>query len=71
MRAFLLGLTTGVVYFSGTLYWITQVMVVYGALQSWVAVLVVGGVGGREVETAAAGVHAVMVVVDWRGGRQR
>ena len=39
-RAFLLGLTTGVIYFSGTLYWITRVMVVYGGLQSWVAVLV-------------------------------
>jgi apolipoprotein N-acyltransferase len=39
-RAFLLGLTTGVIYFSGTLYWITRVMVVYGGLQPWVAVLV-------------------------------
>ena len=39
-RAFSLGLTTGVVYFTGTLYWITRVMVVYGGLQTWVAVLV-------------------------------
>ena len=39
-RAFLLGLVTGVVYFIGTLYWITQVMAVYGGLQQWVAVLV-------------------------------
>ena len=39
-RAFALGLTTGVVYFTGTLYWITRVMVVYGGLQTWVAVLV-------------------------------
>ncbi len=39
-RAFSLGLTTGVVYFTGTLYWITRVMVVYGGLQAWVAVLV-------------------------------
>jgi apolipoprotein N-acyltransferase len=31
-RAFLLGLTTGMVYFNGTLYWITQVMGVYGGL---------------------------------------
>jgi apolipoprotein N-acyltransferase len=31
-RAFLLGLTTGVVYFNGTLYWITLVMGVYGGL---------------------------------------
>jgi len=39
-RALSLGLTTGVVYFTGTLYWITRVMVVYGGLQAWVAVLV-------------------------------
>ena len=38
--AFALGLTTGVVYFTGTLYWITRVMAVYGGLQGWVAVLV-------------------------------
>ena len=40
MRAFALGLTTGIVYFTGTLYWITRVMTVYGGLQGWVAVLV-------------------------------
>jgi apolipoprotein N-acyltransferase len=28
------------VYFTGTLYWITRVMVVYGGLQTWVAMLV-------------------------------
>jgi apolipoprotein N-acyltransferase len=39
-RAFGLGLTTGLVYFTGTLYWITRVMIVYGDLQPWVAVLV-------------------------------
>lgn len=39
-RAFLLGLTTGIVYFTGTLYWITRVMVVYGGLTAWVGVLV-------------------------------
>jgi len=39
-RAFRLGVTTGVVYFAGTLYWITRVMVTYGHLQPWVAVLV-------------------------------
>ena len=39
-RAFFLGLTTGLVYFTGTLYWITRVMAVYGGLQGWVAVLV-------------------------------
>ena len=38
--AFLLGLVTGIVYFTGTLYWITRVMAVYGGLQTWVAVLV-------------------------------
>jgi apolipoprotein N-acyltransferase len=39
-RAFALGLVTGVVFFTGTLYWITRVMVMYGGLQAWVAVLV-------------------------------
>jgi len=38
-RAFFLGLTTGIVYFVGTLYWITRVMAVYGGFQPWVAVL--------------------------------
>jgi apolipoprotein N-acyltransferase len=38
-KAFLLGLTTGVVYFSGTLYWITQVMSLYGGLATAVAVI--------------------------------
>src|SRR5204863_10102065 len=37
-RAFLLGLTTGLIYFTGTLYWITHVMAVYGGLQTWVAI---------------------------------
>ncbi|HZR26474.1 MAG TPA: apolipoprotein N-acyltransferase [Vicinamibacterales bacterium] len=37
-RAFVLGLLTGGVYFTGTLYWITRVMVVYGGLQTWIAV---------------------------------
>lgn len=32
LRAALLGLATGLVYFTGTLYWITRVMVVYGGL---------------------------------------
>jgi apolipoprotein N-acyltransferase len=36
-RAFLLGLLTGVSYFAGTLYWITDVMVMYGDLSRWVA----------------------------------
>lgn len=40
MRAFNLGLATGVVYFIGTLYWITGVMIAYGGLQPWVAALV-------------------------------
>jgi apolipoprotein N-acyltransferase len=39
-HAFRLGLLTGVIYFTGTLYWITRVMAVYGGLQGWVAVLV-------------------------------
>ena len=29
---FLLGLVTGMIYFTGTLYWITHVMAVYGGL---------------------------------------
>jgi apolipoprotein N-acyltransferase len=39
-RAFFLGLATGIVYFSGTLYWITHVMVTYGGLATPVAILV-------------------------------
>ena len=39
-RSFLLGLTAGIIYFTGTLYWITGVMAVYGGLQTWVAVLI-------------------------------
>jgi len=39
-RAFFLGLTTGVIYFTGTLYWVTRVMVVYGASRRRLAVLV-------------------------------
>ena len=41
-RAFLLGLVAGVVYFSGTLYWITHVMAMYGGLQPAVAMLING-----------------------------
>jgi len=37
-HAFLLGLTTGVVYFAGTLYWITRVMTIYGGMHILVAV---------------------------------
>lgn len=39
-QAFALGLTAGVIYFTGTLYWITRVMAVYGGLAPVVAVLV-------------------------------
>ena len=39
-RAFLQGLLTGVVYFTGTLYWITRVMATYGDIQFWVAILI-------------------------------
>ncbi len=38
--AFLQGLLTGVVYFTGTLYWISNVMAVYGDLPVAVAVLI-------------------------------
>lgn len=36
-HAFILGWLTGVVYFGGTLYWVTQVMTVYGGLATPVA----------------------------------
>ena len=39
-RAFFLGLTTGFVYFVGTLYWVSLVMNSYGGLALWTAVLV-------------------------------
>jgi apolipoprotein N-acyltransferase len=39
-RALQLGLLTGVIYFTGTLYWITRVMAVYGGLQTGAAVLI-------------------------------
>jgi len=39
-RAFALGVVTGLVYFTGTLYWITGVMAIYGGLQTWVAVII-------------------------------
>jgi apolipoprotein N-acyltransferase len=42
-HAFLLGLLTGGIYFTGTLYWITRVMVVYGGLPPWIAVAVNAG----------------------------
>ena len=38
-RAFALGLTTGLLYFGGTLYWLTGVIAVYGGLHPVVAVL--------------------------------
>ena len=39
-RAFTLGFIAGAIYFTGTLYWITRVMAVYGGLTGWVAVAV-------------------------------
>ena len=38
--SFTLGLLTGVIYFTGTLYWITRLMIVYGGMQPLVGVLV-------------------------------
>jgi apolipoprotein N-acyltransferase len=40
--ALLLGLTTGIVYFAGTLYWITFVMAVYGGLPMWISAILNG-----------------------------
>src|SRR4029078_10777748 len=37
-RPVLLGWVAGLVYFSGTLYWITHVMATYGGLSLWIAV---------------------------------
>ena len=39
-RAFGLGLTTGLIYLGGSLYWLTGVMARYGGLKSPVAVLI-------------------------------
>jgi apolipoprotein N-acyltransferase len=39
-RAFTLGLISGLTYFTGTLYWITRVMAVYGGLNAAVAGMV-------------------------------
>lgn len=41
-RAFALGLTTGVVYFCGTLYWLVQTMTTFGGLNPALAVLAAG-----------------------------
>ena len=38
LRGFLLGLVTGVVFFTGTLYWITHVMATFGDMPGFVAV---------------------------------
>jgi apolipoprotein N-acyltransferase len=39
-RAFFLGLATGLLYFAGTVYWITQVISRYGGIASWAGVLI-------------------------------
>jgi len=38
LRAFLLGLVTGLCYFAGTLYWLPDVMVIFGGLNSLVGI---------------------------------
>lgn len=40
LRAFTLGLITGVIYFAGTLYWMTGVMAQYGAISTPVAAII-------------------------------
>jgi apolipoprotein N-acyltransferase len=42
-QSFRLGLVTGVIYFTGTLYWIARVMAVYGGLSFWLAALLNAG----------------------------
>ena len=69
-RAFFLGLTTGIVYFVGTLYWITRVMVVYGGFQPWVAVLLNAALIAYLAlfpATFAAIVARLTTVFGWRG----
>jgi apolipoprotein N-acyltransferase len=39
-RAFFLGLTTGLLYFAGTVYWITFVISRYGGLETWLGALI-------------------------------
>jgi apolipoprotein N-acyltransferase len=41
-RAFALGLTTGGVYFSGTLYWLVETMTTFGGLNTWLAAFAAG-----------------------------
>jgi apolipoprotein N-acyltransferase len=41
-RAFALGLTAGVVYFSGTLYWLVETMTTFGGLNTLLAVFAAG-----------------------------
>lgn len=60
-RACGLGLVAGLLYFSGTLYWITQVMVVYGGLHPAVAVSV-----NATLVAYLAVFPAVFAVVMWR-----
>ncbi len=60
-RAFWLGLTTGAVYFAGTLPWLTQVMVGFGGIPRPVGVLLNGMLVAYLALFPAA--FAVMVVV--------
>ncbi len=60
-RAFWLGLTTGALYFAGTLPWLTQVMVAFGGIPRPVGVLVNGLLVAYLALFPAA--FAVMVVV--------
>ena len=41
-RAFALGLMTGGVYFSGTLYWLVETMTTFGGLNTWLAAVAAG-----------------------------
>jgi apolipoprotein N-acyltransferase len=42
LRAWVLGLVTGLAYFAGTVYWTADVLAVYGGLQQIVSILVAG-----------------------------
>jgi apolipoprotein N-acyltransferase len=63
-RAAALGLVTGFVYFTGTLYWITGVMATYGDMARWVAVLINAGlVVYQSVYTALFAIVMRRIVV--------
>jgi apolipoprotein N-acyltransferase len=58
-RPFVLGVVAGLIYFGGTLYWVTGVMTVYGGLSSSLSVLIAALLAGYLA--LYPGVFAVLV----------